>query len=139
MFVCVLVAVADSLQEEAADAFNQDQKDIARIRSFPTSTEKRVISFGLYGDKEKYTVGAIRNTELVKVYFPGWVCRFYHTDDVPEDVLKQLSDSGAELVAIPSGMGYAAGMFYRFLVAADNSVDRYIIRDVDSRLNARDR
>ena len=33
----------------------------------------------------------------------------------------------------------SAGMFYRFLVAADSSVDRYIIRDVDSRLNARDR
>lgn len=30
-------------------------------------------------------------------------------------------------------------MFYRFLVASDTTVDRYIIRDVDSRLNARDR
>ena len=29
-------------------------------------------------------------------------------------------------------------MFYRFLVADDASVDRYIIRDTDSRLNARD-
>jgi hypothetical protein len=38
-----------------------------------------------------------------------------------------------------SGQGVAAGMFYRFLVADDTSVDRYIIRDVDSRLNARDR
>jgi len=36
-------------------------------------------------------------------------------------------------------MGKTAGMFYRFLVAADNSVDRFIVRDVDSRLNARDR
>jgi hypothetical protein len=36
-------------------------------------------------------------------------------------------------------MGHAAGMFYRFLVAADSTVDRFIIRDVDSRLNARDR
>ena len=67
------------------------------------------------------------------------MCRFYHTDDVPASVLQQLKDSGAELFQIPSGMGYAAGMFYRFLVAADTSVDRYIVRDVDSRLNARDR
>lgn len=36
-------------------------------------------------------------------------------------------------------MGYASGMFYRFLVAVDHNVDRYIIRDVDSRLNSRDR
>ena len=31
------------------------------------------------------------------------------------------------------------GMFWRFLVASDGTVDRYIVRDVDSRLNARDR
>jgi hypothetical protein len=36
-------------------------------------------------------------------------------------------------------MGYASGMFWRFLVAGDPTVDRYIVRDVDSRLNARDR
>ena len=38
-----------------------------------------------------------------------------------------------------TGQGLISGMFHRFLVAADNSVDSYIIRDVDSRLNARDR
>ena len=36
-------------------------------------------------------------------------------------------------------MGYSSGMFWRFMVAVDPTVDRYIIRDVDSRLNARDR
>jgi hypothetical protein len=36
-------------------------------------------------------------------------------------------------------MGYASGMFWRFMVGADATVDRYIVRDVDSRLNARDR
>ena len=43
------------------------------------------------------------------------------------------------LLFLFSGMGYSAGMFYRFLVAADSTIDRYIIRDADSRLNARDR
>ena len=38
-----------------------------------------------------------------------------------------------------AGMGYASGMFWRFMVADDAKVDRYIVRDVDSRLNARDR
>ena len=36
-------------------------------------------------------------------------------------------------------MGNTSGMFWRFMVASDPTVDRYIIRDVDSRLNARDR
>jgi len=30
-------------------------------------------------------------------------------------------------------------MLWRFSVAGDDSVDRYIVRDVDSRLNARER
>ena len=36
-------------------------------------------------------------------------------------------------------MGYSSGMFWRFMPAADSSVDRFVVRDVDSRLNARDR
>jgi hypothetical protein len=34
--------------------------------------------------------------------------------------------------------GGIAGMFWRFLVAEDDAVDRYIVRDSDSRLNARE-
>ena len=79
------------------------------------------------------------------------------TSDVPASIVTELRNLGAEIENIPDGgcscriilllvdssiyvgQGVAAGMFYRFLVAADSSVDRYIIRDVDSRLNARDR
>ena len=35
--------------------------------------------------------------------------------------------------------GGIGGMFWRFLVAADRDVDRFIIRDSDSRLNPRER
>lgn len=37
-----------------------------------------------------------------------------------------------------SKVGAIAGMFWRFLVADDVRVDRFIVRDADSRLNARD-
>jgi hypothetical protein len=140
--------VNDSLVEEAIateqreelDAQEQDERHIRLIQSFKNeNNEKRVISFGLYGSKPKYTIGAIRNVELQKIYFPGWVCRFYVTSDVPQDVLDHLTSLGAEIMAIPSGMGYTSGMFWRFFVASDVGVDRYIIRDSDSRLNARDR
>lgn len=131
-------ALDKELKEENEDA-EQDKKYIAQIASFPTSTEKRIISFGLYGSKPKYTTGAIKNAELVKVYFPGWICRFYVTSDVPNEVLKKLKELGSEISNIPDGMGYISGMFWRFHIADDPSVDRYIIRDSDSRLNARDR
>lgn len=71
---------------------------IELIKKLPTSTEKRVIAFGLYGNNEKYTVGAIRNAELVSVYFPGWVCRFYTQDDVSPDIVDQLKNLHAEVI-----------------------------------------
>jgi hypothetical protein len=58
---------------------------------------------------------------------------------VPKDIIDKITALGGEVVTIPSGMGYISGMFWRFMVAVDDSVDRYIIRDADSRLNARDR
>lgn len=126
-------------QLEDKEAFEEDQKLIQQIAQFPTSThEKRVISFGLYGGKAKYTLGAIHNVQLAKIYFPGWICRFYITEDVPMDVRGNLTSLGAEIESIPAGMGYTSGMFWRFMVATDSTVDRYIVRDTDSRLNARD-
>ncbi len=133
--------VQEALAKEAEDARESKHMDdtlIAQIQAFPKSNEVRVISFGLYGTNQKYTTGAIRNTELSKIYFPGWTCRFYCTSDVPESVQNKLRENGAEVIAIPDGSGYVSGMFWRFLVAVDPKVDRFIIRDVDSRLNSRD-
>ena len=48
----------------------------------PRSNETRVISFGLYGTKPKYLIGAIRNAQLAKVFYPGWTARFYHSAEV---------------------------------------------------------
>jgi hypothetical protein len=52
-----------------------------QIVSLPTSNEKRVISFGLYGTDPKYTQGAIRNAELAPIYFPGELVTAFETVD----------------------------------------------------------
>lgn len=126
-------------QTERAQVAEQRAAQLRQIAALPPSLERRVLSFGLYGADPKYTQGAVRNAELRDTFFPGWVCRFYVTDDVPLDVLARLKELGAEVLSVPQGQGRAAGMFFRFLVAADPSVDRFVVRDVDSRLNARDR
>ena len=46
----------------------QEQDYIAQIAAFPKSNEKRVVSYGLYGSNPKYVEGAVRNSELVKIY-----------------------------------------------------------------------
>lgn len=142
-------AIISSKKEE--DTINNEikllnEKAIAQIALFPSSQinstkyGNRVISYGLYGNNKKYTNGALKNVELSLLYYPGWKCRIYYTSDVPINIVNKLKTySHVELISIPNGEGYSAGMFYRFLVAIDPTIDRYIIRDVDSRLNARER
>lgn len=89
--------------KESMLAKHQDEEEIALIKSFPASTEKRVISFGLYGTLPKYIQGAVRNAELASVYFPGWVCRFYVTSDVPRPIVARLKELQAEIEHIPDG------------------------------------
>jgi len=130
----------DRLQEKNDEkiAIEMDDILINKIQKFPKFTEKRIISFGLYGTNDKYTKGAIKNVQLAKIYFPGWICRFYVTKDVPSSIIDNLKELRAEIVDIPEGKGYTSGMFWRFMVASDENIDRYIIRDCDSRVNSRD-
>jgi hypothetical protein len=164
-------------QKDIKAADEQDEAEKALIASLPKSHEKRVISFGLYGNNTKYTHGAVKNSELAQVekevdpaplltlpcsrhpsgLFP-WVgvpllchrrCPALHhrlsSREWRRDRIHSLrcrlsfSPSLSSLTRPLSGKGHAAGMFYRFLVASDTTVDRFIIRDVDSRLNSRDR
>ena len=63
----------------------------------------------------------------------------YHDDSVPADILEKLRKEGCELIKMHDITGGIAGMFWRFLPASDPDVDRFIVRDTDSRLNARER
>ena len=58
---------------------------------------------------------------------------------MPPPVRARLEALGAEVVIIRDITGKTAGMFWRFLVADDENVDAWIVRDTDSRLNARER
>ena len=44
-------------RSESEEEKKQDDELVQLIHKFPQSTEKRVISFGLYGAKPKYTIG----------------------------------------------------------------------------------
>lgn len=95
----------------------------------------KVISFSLWGQDEKYTVGAVRNLELAKEFYPDWTCRFYISQDVPVDIIQQLLDNGGDVVT-KAQTGWN-GMFWRFFAA--DSDDIVISRDTDSRLGPREK
>lgn len=98
-----------------------------------------VIAFSLWGDKDIYLRGAVENARLAPTVYPGWTCRFYHDDSVPEPVLAELAALGAELVAMPAGSGPVSGLYWRFLASDDPEVSRFLCRDCDSRLGAREK
>lgn len=100
----------------------------------------RVISFSLWGDSPKYTVGAVRNAALAAELFPDWVCRFYVGDGVPDKTLGLLANlDNVELSEIPAGFEGWKGMFSRFAPASEPGVEVMLSRDCDSRLSERER
>ncbi|KAG2381364.1 hypothetical protein C9374_006353 [Naegleria lovaniensis] len=112
------------------------------IVALDQTKKKNVVSYSLYGNNPKYVIGAIRNAELVKYILPGWICRFYHDQSVPQDILATLREMGSELVDMSAREDHSkqaySGTFWRFLVADDETVERFLVRDTDSRLNPRE-
>jgi hypothetical protein len=95
---------------------------------------KKIISFSLWGDDEKYTYGALHNIELAKKVYPDWICRFYIGTSVPPHIVKQIEKADNTEVIKMSEEGDWTGMFWRFYAAGDPQVDVVISRDCDSRL-----
>lgn len=119
---------------------------------------KKIISMSLWVQKDKmnpdnihqcgemYCNGAIRNMEIQKDQgiFKDWIFRIFIDDSVPLHIQSKLKSMGAEIinmtnVYLPNTHDKRyPGMFWRFLVMEDPSVDIFIVRDVDSRINKRD-
>ncbi|ESO10798.1 hypothetical protein HELRODRAFT_167297 [Helobdella robusta] len=107
--------------------------------------EVKVVSMSLYGSQPRYVGGALKNAELVKKNFPGWTLRIYvdssnssKYEAVPSNVLKELEGLGVDVHRVENDELSVPPMMWRFLVADDPTVDRFIIRDSDSRLTERD-
>eukprot|EP01135_Chromosphaera_perkinsii_P005342 Nk52_evm23s343 gene=Nk52_evmTU23s343 len=97
------------------------------------------ISFGLYGDKDRYVDGLYANILIADCIFPDWTIRVYHDHTVPTPVLEKLKNLKADLKLVEDIKGNIAGMFWRFLAALDPKCPRFLIRDTDSMLSERER
>lgn len=104
----------------------------------PEEPRRNVIAFSLFGAKERYSRGALENARIAPHLYPGWRCRFYCDESVPETVRGGLLAAGAEVVLMPRPRRLYEGLFWRFHVANDPEVERYIVRDCDSLLNLRE-
>lgn len=98
----------------------------------------KLITFSLWGADLKYLIGALKNADLAKTIYPGWICRFYVAESVPYHFVKDLEDKDNCEVFYRPGPGDWKSMFWRFEPAAEDNVDVMISRDTDSRLNMRE-
>lgn len=97
---------------------------------------KKVIAFALWGNKQMYIYGAFRNIKLAAYYYPDYICRFYVDADMNKEVIGRLMDRGAEVIQV---MGSERSCrLWRLRVIADETVERFLIRDVDSRIGKRE-
>ena len=100
--------------------------------------ERNVIAFSLWGAEPRYLDGAIRNAEQAAELYPHWRCRFYVDNSVPAEVVAGLASRGAKISRRPPRANFYEGLFWRFFVAEDPNVDRFLVRDCDSVINVRE-
>jgi len=98
---------------------------------------KKVISFSLWGNNPKYTIGAVENAKLVNEIYKGWTGRFYCGKSVPNEIIESLKNIPNNEVILMDEDGDWTGMFWRFLACSDSDV--MISRDTDSRLSLREK
>ena len=145
------VQVRSSLRPESRPAqpwqpqniTREGQELLARLleegrASIAQSRKPKLVVYSLYGDDARYTDGAYANTRLLSEFYPGWRLRVYYNRSTPAAVLDNLRNHSAELVDM-SDDAIVNQMAWRFLPAADPSVGRFVSRDIDSRLAARER
>jgi len=99
---------------------------------------KKIISFSLWGDNPKYTVGAVKNAVLAKTIYPDWKACFFVHNSVSSEIVKKLDDNGAEVYFFDTKPTWGASL-YRLAPVADCQVSRVIFRDCDSRLSEREK
>jgi hypothetical protein len=125
----------DEYNEPVSYHYVKTLKDFAYLYSLNGSN---IISISLWGNKEKYRYGALKNIELAKSVYPGWKLRFYIDKTIDMEFAKKLHGLGCQVYQTPGGLGSFEGMYWRFWVNDDLSVKRFCIRDADSRFNRKE-
>ena len=104
---------------------------------------KHVLSFSLWGDKDLYIQGILKNVDLAKIMYPSFECWVYvHKDSVPEDTVRQLEARSGDNVKIIFKEGDLTGnkpMMWRFESIDDPEVAVNMSRDCDTIILERER
>ena len=100
----------------------------------------KVVSFSLWGTYARYTIGAIKNAELVNKYYPGFVSWFYiHKESVPDNIVKSLEAiPNVKIIFKTGNIMTCKPMMWRFEAIDDPEVAIVMPRDTDTRILMRE-
>lgn len=102
---------------------------------------KKVISFSLWGNNPTYNIGAIKNAELAKEFYPDFECWFYiHKESVPEETINNLNLlSNTKIIFKTGDLNCVKPMMWRFETIDDDDVEINMSRDTDTRILLREK
>jgi hypothetical protein len=106
------------------------------IPPFQNDPNRNVIAFSLFGAEPRYVQPLLVSADLRPHLYPLWTIRIYVDNSVPDDLIKVFRSKGCQVVLHNSDL---PGAFWRFMVADDEKIDRFLVRDADSILNIRER
>jgi hypothetical protein len=144
---CASAGRTDEARMHGLKALELKNEETASISGLPlpalpprdVQRERQVIAFSLFGALPKYCETAVINVAQARKWLPEWVCRFYLDASVPLEVRHRLQEAGADVrIVSETDQAKIPGIMWRFLVLDDPSVDRYLLRDSDSLISARE-
>ena len=95
------------------------------------------VSFSLWGNSPIYNVGAIKNAQLMDVFYPDWKMIVFYDNSVPQSTIDKLSELGVVLRDMTGNGIY--GMFWRFFAHDESDCEYVVFRDTDSRISEREK
>lgn len=112
------------------------------FKAYSLKDTKKVISFCLWGDEKKYTVGLIENLKLAAFFYPDFICYVYiHYKTATPKYLQEIQNSNKNVEIIvkkDENIRPKRFMLWRIEPLIDKTVNIFISRDIDTRIFARE-
>ena len=98
----------------------------------------KVISFSLWGNNPRYSIGAIRNCEIANEYYRGWNINIYYYD-IEQHYIDRLNEFKNVNLIYSEDKLFISPYFWRFFAFFEPNNTFVLSRDCDSRLSLREK
>jgi hypothetical protein len=81
----------------------------------------------------------LENAKIARHLFPCWTLRVYADSTVPREFIQQLKGHHVSIIEKDGGGSFFDKLLWRFEVANDPHIQRFLVRDADSLLTVKER